>query len=334
MEVASYFKKSILTLTHASKRVALWHSVVVIVIFTILATSWYVLFVPIAPFTENALVTIPRDASVAETAQVLVDEHVLRSAFVFKVVTKVFRLDRSLQPGVYFFQKPIGALPLALRIYDGETGIKTARITFTEGMTRYDMSDTLTHDLPGFSSQVFLRNASTSEGYLFPDTYFLTPGTTPDEIISRLHARFEEQIETIAPEVQAFGMTQSDIVIMASLLEREARDEEDKRMVAGILWNRIRIGMPLQVDAVFGYIHKANGYTPTATDLASNSPYNTYRNKGLPPGPICNPGLESLLAAVTPTQTKNLYYLTGKDGLMHYAKTFEEHKKNRALYLD
>ncbi len=92
--------------------------------------------------------------------------------------------------------------------------------------------------------------------------------------------------------------------------------------------------MPLQVDAVFGYIHKENGYTPTGDDLQMDSPYNTYRNKGLPPTPISNPGIESLLAAVQPTQTAYFYYLTGRDGEMHYAKTFEEHKKNRELYLD
>jgi UPF0755 protein len=123
------------------------------------------------------------------------------------------------------------------------------------------------------------------------------------------------------------------LVIMASLLEREAKTLADKRMVAGILWNRIKIGMPLQVDAVFGYIHDRATYSPSFDDLHVDSPYNTYLNKGLPPGPIDNPGLDSIIAAATPTKTSDLYYLTGSDGQMHYAKTFEQHKQNRALYL-
>jgi UPF0755 protein len=121
---------------------------------------------------------------------------------------------------------------------------------------------------------------------------------------------------------------------MASILEREANNPEDMRIVAGILWNRLDIDMPLQVDAVFGYIRQENGYTPTAEDLQLDSPYNTYRNRGLPPTPISNPGLDALLAAVQPEETPYLYYLTGRDGKMYYGRTFEDHKRNRALYLD
>lgn len=120
---------------------------------------------------------------------------------------------------------------------------------------------------------------------------------------------------------------------MASLIEREAKTDEDRKTIAGILWNRIDLKMPLQVDAVFGYIKGIDTYHPTSEDLSIESPYNTYLHAGLPPTPISNPGLESLHAAATPTKTDYLYYLTGKDGVMHYAKTFEEHKANRAKYL-
>ena len=104
-------------------------------------------------------------------------------------------------------------------------------------------------------------------------------------------------------------------------------------MVAGILWHRIALGMPLQVDAVFGYIFDKQTFSPSLADLKVDSPYNTYTHRGLPPGPISNPGLESLLAAATPTKTSYLYYLTGSDGAMHYAKTLAQHKANRVKYL-
>jgi UPF0755 protein len=120
---------------------------------------------------------------------------------------------------------------------------------------------------------------------------------------------------------------------MASILEREAQSPDDMRIVSGILWHRIALGMPLQVDAAFGYAHGADGYAPTVHDLTTDSPYNTYLRKGLPPTPIANPGLAALQAAVTPTSTPYLYYLTGSDGQMHYAVTFDQHKKNTAQYL-
>ena len=121
---------------------------------------------------------------------------------------------------------------------------------------------------------------------------------------------------------------------MASLIEKEADTAEDRRIVSGILWNRIDADMPLQVDAVFGYILDRSGYAPTGSDLEIDSPYNTYENRGLPPGPIANPGLDALTAALHPAATEYFYYLTGRDGLMYYAETFEEHKRNRELYLD
>ncbi len=120
---------------------------------------------------------------------------------------------------------------------------------------------------------------------------------------------------------------------MASLLEKETKADEDRRIVSGILWHRIDIGMALQVDAVFGYIKGIDTYHPTAADLEIKSPYNTYLNRDLPPGPIGNPGKDALLAALMPEPSSYLYYLTDESGALHYAATFDEHKANKAKYL-
>jgi UPF0755 protein len=120
---------------------------------------------------------------------------------------------------------------------------------------------------------------------------------------------------------------------MASLLEREANTAKDRRIVAGILWERLKIGMPLQVDAVFSYILEKDAYAPLFEDLKIESPYNTYLYRGLTPTPIGNPGIDAILAAAEPTKTKYLYYLTGKDGHMYYATTFAGHQSNREKYL-
>lgn len=312
------------------RRIAL--IVAVLVLATLAAVSlWYVS--PPSAVPSNSIITIPADSSAADFAQELKDMNVIRSPFVFRALARISRLDHHLDSGVYAFTKPVTLVTVLWRVSHDEHGIEEIRVTFTEGVTRYDIADTLERQLPGFSKEEFLDVSSTSEGYLFPETYQFMPGTAASDIVTRLKSQFSMSIATITPQILASKHPFNDAVIMASILEREANTQEDRRIVAGILWNRIAKGMPLQVDAAFGYIHKQNGYTPTASDLQMDSPYNTYKNLGLPPTPISNPGLDSLLAAVEPAKTSYLYYLTGDDGKMHYATTFEGHKKNRELYL-
>lgn len=290
------------------------------------------LFLPAQGFPEGALITIPEEASVPAMAEVLQEAHLIRSATTFRMYARVSGNDTKLQPGLYVFKTRTGLVGVVSRIARGQHGIASTKVTLTEGMTAADMARTL-ESVPGFNGEAYERAASTSEGYLFPDTYFVLPGTKPEDMVTRQRARFDEQFASISTTTQASGHTEDELVKMASILEREAQKEEDMRIIAGILWKRIKIGMPLQVDAAFGYARGENGYTPTADDLVSSSKYNTYTNRGLPPTAISNPGLVALTAAATPISTPYFYYLTGDDGLMHYAKTFEEHKRNKALYL-
>lgn len=289
---------------------------------------------PPGNFPSDQLIAIPEDATAGDFAATLKTAGALRFEWTYLLSARMLGQERTLHPGVYHFARPIGAPSLALRTGRGEFGVEPVRITLTEGMTVRDMAATFAANLPSFNEDAFLLAASTSEGYLFPDTYFVMPGEKEEDLIVRLRARFANQIASITPEIMASDYSVDEIVIMASLLEREAIGLEDKRLVAGILYNRLEIDMPLQVDAVFGYIHGENGYTPTGADLDMESPYNTYRNRGLPPTAIANPGLESLLAAATPADTDFFYYLTGRDGLMYYAEDFEGHKRNRVNYLD
>jgi UPF0755 protein len=299
-----------------------------------LYTAWHALILPPATFPKETLISIPEDASVGEMAVVLRDAGAIRSPFLFRAYARVTFQDRDLASGYYIFERPLGLVRLVQRMAQGEHGIEPFRVTLTEGMTVDDMAGELSRGIPGFDSEAFKTQASTSEGYLFPDTYFFMPGTTADDAYLRLRDHFNDQVAMLDEELETFGKPLEDVVIMASLLEREAQSEEDMRIIAGILWKRRAIEMPLQVDAPFGYIRGENGYEPTAADLATDSPYNTYLNPGLPPTPISNPGLKAIRATITPITTDYLYYLTGTDGLMRYGRTFEEHKKNRELYLD
>lgn len=318
-------------------RIPLFHILpiaVSIVVLLVVGLASYQLLLPPQNFPAKHLIELPDDASVSGMGAILTAKGAIRSAFAFRVYARLTFQDRSLASGLYVFEEPIGLALLTHRLAEGEHGIAPARVTLTEGMTVADMGAELRAAIPGFDADAFLELASSSEGYLFPDTYFFLPGTTSREVVERLRARFDERIGTIDDKVAVSGRSLGNLVVMASLIEREAKTEEDQRIISGILWKRLDGDMPLQVDAVFGYIHNTNGYEPTARDLELDSPYNTYRYPGLPPGPIANPGLAALRAAIEPLESPYLYYLTGKDGLMHYGRTFGDHKRNRELYLD
>jgi len=166
------------------------------------------------------------------------------------------------------------------------------------------------------------------EGYLFPDTYEIDYPITPEKIIKMALANFE---------IKVFSKIQQDnfkeVLIMASLLEKEVRSYEDKQIVAGILWKRIKEEWPLQVDSTINYALGDFGAKLSLDDLQFESAYNTYRNKGLPPTPICNPGLESIQAAIDYTESPYWYYLSTKNGTTIFSKTFEQHKIAKARYL-
>jgi UPF0755 protein len=170
---------------------------------------------------------------------------------------------------------------------------------------------------------------------LFPDTYFIFPGERADTVHKMLRENFDQQIldEDVVAAIEESGKTLEELLVMASILEKEASRMQDRRTIAGILWERIDRGMPLQVDAVFPYIIGKNTFELTLEDLKVDSPYNTYANKGLPPGPIGNPGLNSILAAATPIASEYLFFLSDYSGDFHFSRTYEQHLNYKRQYL-
>jgi UPF0755 protein len=156
---------------------------------------------------------------------------------------------------------------------------------------------------------------------------------TEVDVIKILKDNFNKKIDNLSNKIKSSGKTLKDIVIMASIIEKESNGDDDRVAISSILWKRIENKMPLQVDATFLFLIGKESSELTRADLGLKSPYNTYINKGLPPGPISNPGIETLTAAMSPVKTQYLFYLHDKDGVVHYAKTFEEHKKNKQKYL-
>lgn len=290
------------------------------------------LFAPPAHFQNTSLV-IREGTSAADVAQILAEHDVIAEPLALRVLLRIFGRDNAIQAGAYRFSRPEGVVTIAVRLVTGTFGYRQVKITVPEGETVRDIASRVAKAFPDISADNFLASAESNEGYLYPDTYFISASSTPDSIIETMRDNFDTQTGTLQSAALISGHSFLDILTMASLVEREARDETDRRIVAGILWNRIKRDMPLQVDAVFGYIKGRDTYSPSLADLKIDSPYNTYTHRGLPPGPICNPGIDAIDAALHPTDTEYLYYLTGTDGKMHYATTFAEHQANRKKYL-
>lgn len=309
----------------------LWAILLVCFVF-IIGVVYPVLFKAPSTFPVGQIVTVSSGESLQSLTMTLSKNGAIRSPLVFRTAVILFGGEKRVRTGDYLLSPAEGPLVLAYRFATGHYGLEPVKLTIPEGWNVFQIRDFLKTKLVHFDEAAFMQAVKNKEGYLFPDTYFVSPVITPETLVMMMRANFDARVEPI-PEIKTFNKTLSQVIIMASILEEEARTTESRRMVADILWRRLAAGMPLQVDSTFSYINGKTSEELTASDLRIDSPYNTYRYKGLPPTPIANPGLDSIRAAVTPIPNKYVYFLSDKKGEMHYAVTFEEHQKNVAKYL-
>lgn len=300
---------------------------------TTLVTLYIGVVQPPDKFPIDTLVTIPQGATLSETAASFDTGEVVRSGLALKILLTLAGRQDEVHAGDYLFKEPKNLFVVARAIAIGQYGLEPTRIRVPEGATTAKMAKIFDSQLQRFDEEHFLKIAQPEEGYLFPDTYFFLPNATEELVFSTMRQNFDAQITAIQDKIDAFGKPLSDIVIMASLLEREAQNTDDRRKIAGVLWNRLEKDMLLQVDAAFIYTLGKGSFDLTVADLKSDNPYNTYVNKGLPPGAIGSPSLDSLLAAVTPVEHGYFYYLADKNHVTHYSKTYQEHLRKKRLYL-
>lgn len=289
------------------------------------------------PFPEQALVTVERGESLSEIADSFEQKDVIRSPFWLKTFIIFWGGEKKVVAGDYYFPKALSVFNVAEMLRKGKFGLIALKITIPEGSNSFEIAEILKKQLPAFNTDDFIKEVENNnyEGCLFPDTYFLSPNIKAGDVILMMRENFARQINKYEEDVLKFEKPLGDIVIMASIIEDEANSTlESKRIVSGILWKRLRMDMLLQVDAPFQYYNGKNSYTLTKDDLAEDHEYNTYVNKGLPPTAITNPGIDSIRAAIAPANTDYLYFLSDKKGNLYYAKTFEEHKRNRELHLN
>jgi len=287
-------------------------------------------------FPSASLLKIPEGSTVAQAAQILKEKHIIHSVRIFELVERIYGSGNTIISGEYFFPGPESVFTVAKRLAHGDRELVPVRVRIPEGATSMQISELLAEKVPDFDDTTFLTLAKPQEGRLFPDTYLFLPGEDPSLVLSSMMDNFDQHIaaSTTADAIAKFGKSQNDILTMASILEREGATTKDREMISGILWHRIAIGMKLQVDAVFPYIIGVNSFQLTKADLLTDSPYNTYLYKGLPPGPISNPSLDSILAAVQPTKTNDLYYLSDLQGNMHFCATYTCQLANQKKYLN
>lgn len=298
----------------------------------VLSGVYLVYLGPPSDFPPKTIVVVARGSTLPEVANELASAHIIRNPTVLRYLLKATGSAGLIKAGPYLFDHPENALAIAVRLATGNYGLPPAKVTFPEGSTVRDMALKVADALPLISANDFQAAGKQYEGYLFPDTYNFPPDATASSTVAAMRANFDDKLAPLTGDIRASGRSLSDTVILASLVEKEARTTENRKLVAGVLLNRLRLHMPLQVDAVFGYIFGRDTYSPTLDDLKVSSPYNTYTHTGLPPGPIDNPGLDSLTAVIYPTVSNYLYYLTDKNGVMHYATTYAEHLANIAKY--
>lgn len=306
-------------------------------LFAFIVTTLYALFIqPPANFPAKYTFTVSGGASVSGVATSLQEEGLLKSPFVFKVLAVLMQSNSGIFAGDYYFDKGESVFNLVKRTTSGDFNLMPTSVFIPEGSNIFEIAKIFEDKFTKFQGEKFIELAvkKNAEGYLFPDTYQFLPNVSERKVFDTMRDNFDLKIAGIQEEIDAFDTSLEDIIIMASLIEKEsANDFEERRIISGILWNRISIGMALQVDAVFPYINGKNTYELSIEDLNVESPYNTYQNPGLPVGPITNPGLDSIKATINPEPTNYLFYLHDDEGGVHYSADFEGHKENKFRYL-
>ncbi len=320
----------------------------ILLILAVILGAWW--FVPRAwlnrPTSDAAKVsvTVASGADAQSVADLLERNGLIDSAAGYLFYAVVDSSAYRPKPGTYALRPGMSYRTLARTLVIGPEREEVS-VTIIEGWNLADEAKAL--EAQGVDSKTFLdaarvdswksgasflqplKNGTSLEGYLFPDTYRVWKDQLPEGLITKQLAAFASRASRLAEEAQKQARTLHDVVILASIVEKEVAKPEDRAIVAGIFWNRLQSGMALQSDATVNYVTNAGRTRPTTDDLASVSPYNTYKNRGLPPGPISNPGADALEAALHPAKTEYQYFLTDANGKTYFAKTFEEHQRNR-----
>lgn len=307
---------------------------------------WYINAPPAMFATaENVLFTVPRGKGVSYIAKTLEEQKLIKSALFFIFLARVMDAETKFKAGVYEIQTSMGTWDILQLLLSGK--VKMIQFTIVEGWTNFQIGQYFTE--LGFvpDPERFLEitgqpeilrkyriHGTTTEGFLFPETYTIDPQLSIHEIHEIMIKMFYRKLSSIVDPGSIPPEELYKKVIIASIIEREYVHKEELPLMASVYYNRLKKGMKLQADPTIQYILKQPKKKLTFRDLEIDSPYNTYKYRGLPPTPIANPGLESLKAAFFPAETEYLFFVRIADGKHHFSKTYSEHLKAKSEYWD
>ena len=316
-----------------------------LIALAIVIVAWFVdaVFLDTSHPPTPQTITIARGSSFSQIATQLAQSDVIGNALTFRVWGKLQRLDTDVRAGEYRFSAHVTQSDVLSELQSG--GAQVARwVTIPEGFTAKQIAQRLQDE--GFGSadefdRVFLHQtlmvdgtkSRNLEGFLFPSTYLIAVGSSPEQVAALLTGQFFKELPPDAvARAKDLHLTVPQVVTVASLIEREAKIDPERPIMAGVYYNRLRLRMPLQVDATIEYALPEYKTELSFADLKIDSPFNSYTHLGLPPTPIANPGEASLQGAFHPAKTEYLYYVYKGDGHHAFAKTLDEHNANVAKY--
>lgn len=339
------------------------HNPRVILALILAGAGLLIIFLPRDPRSSaETIFQVQAGEGSREIARNLEKNGLIFSAPAFRLYTAATGHANNLQAGLYRLNPRMSMKTIANRVASGQIAKET--LVIPEGWNTRDIAWYLENrgmfqaeelfELVGFpgidwqkekelprpkdfsSNFPMLKEKPSSvglEGYLFPDTYLVKTGETLENIVKTMLANFQSKILPLEQEIKNQNKTVFEIVTVASLIEKEVRSKEDKKMVSGIIWKRLSVGMPLQIDATVSYLTQKRSVEVSREETKIDSLYNTYAYRGLPLGPITNPGLDSIEAAIRPTASSYWYYLSTPDGDTIFSRTLDEHNAAKAKYL-
>ena len=314
--------------------------VAALVVLAVIILGYFLAASAPMPGAPNGTFTVSQNTGTSAIIEGLKTHGFIKTKWAFSLALTLQGTNRIL-PGGYEISKGMSAWQLAKALYQGPT---QKWISIPEGLRKEEIAEILAKQLSWSAAEkqkwidVYTApDSDHTEGVYFPDTYLIPNNESPADTAKRLRNHFEEKFAPAAKEAAKQNIKWDTLLKIASLVQREAGGQTDMPIIAGIIWNRLLQGMKLDIDATIQYARGNTGngwWAPiSASDKQLDTPYNTYMYKGLPPHPICNPGLEAINAVLHPSETKCLYYLHDSNGQIHCAETYEQHLQNVATYL-
>jgi UPF0755 protein len=322
----------------------------IFILGVVLLTFLSLFFTPARPAKhELSTIYIPKNTPAKQIGNILLKNEIISDFGLFRWTSYLIGLDNKYKAGTYQFSPSQTLFSILYRLSRGEGAGNLVRITFPEGYSIYRMGElmrsygieagqdfaALTSSFPAAlrRKHKFLEQNSTDslEGYLFPDTYFVPKQADPETVADSMLENFGRKVIPVW-QAAAAKYNLHEVITMASIIEKEAAKDFERPLIASVFFNRLANGMLLRADPTVKYALDRPGKIVTYRNLAVDSPYNTYKHLGLPPGPIANPGLASILAALNPAQTNYIYFVAKGDGSHHFSETWQGHAAAKARY--